>query len=100
MTCTTARPLVGDKPVTVITFTPDAGDPGAVATTVSTTLRDPAGNVTHPEATEISPNAWRVVWPVLDQDGLWTLYVAATAGLNAAQEQQVNVRTSRALGAP
>ncbi len=88
---------IGDKPTTVVTFTPDAAHPLAVVSAVTATTKDPAGTVAAipgADVVELSANVWQITWPTVTLAGRWWLRVAATTGLIAVAEVQVIVAPS------
>lgn len=101
LTTGTSSPDIGDRPTVTCTFTPDAASiiPTAIATAVTVRVRKPDGTVStvsSPNAAIDNPssNVWRYTFPdVLDQSGTWWVRVESTAGLAAAEEVRITVRS-------
>lgn len=82
---------IGDRKIVQTTFTNEAGVPTSPST-VTGEYRKPSG--TAPVSltpTESSPGVWRMTLPTFDEAGVWSWYIAGTAGLIAADQGLIKV---------
>jgi hypothetical protein len=86
----TTRYQVGDRKVVVSTFTVEDGTPTSPST-VTGEVKAPDGTVTPLTPTEASAGVWRMTLPAFTAPGVWSWWIAGTAGVIAADQGRIIV---------